>query len=73
MNSLKGGFLDDEALIDAFDPELLLPNHPFLSLEPELQNRLILTPHLGGGTRQSHSRMFKEAMNNILRVMSGES
>ncbi len=50
-----------EATLDAFDPEPLPPNHPFLSLDPELQKRLVLTP-----------RMFQEPINNVLRVMNGE-
>ncbi len=86
INTSRGGIIDDEALIDAlksnrlkgaaldaFDPEPLPPDHPLLSLDPELQKKLILTPHSGGGTRQSNNRMFQEAINNILRVMKGES
>ena len=85
INTSRGGILDDEALIDAlksnrlkgvaldaFDPEPIPHDHPFLSLDLEFQKRLILTPHLGGATRQSHNRMFQEAINNILRVMKGE-
>jgi lactate dehydrogenase-like 2-hydroxyacid dehydrogenase len=86
INTSRGAILDDEALIhalkskrlrgaalDAFDPEPLPPGHPLLSLDPELQKRLILTPHIGGSTTQSFRRMFQEAINNILRVMRGES
>ncbi len=86
INTSRGGILDDEALIDAlkssrlkgvaldaFDPEPIPQNHPFLSLGPELHKRLILTSHLGGATRQSSNRMYQEAINNILRVMRGES
>ena len=86
INTSRGALLDDEALIDAlksnrlkgaaldaFDPEPLPPDHPFVSLDSELQKKLILTPHLGGITRQSQNRMFQEAINNILRVMKGET
>jgi len=85
INTSRGGILDDEALIDAlksnrlkgaaldtFDPEPIPPDHPFLSLDTELQKRLILTPHIAGSTRQSQNRMFQEAINNVLRVMRGE-
>ena len=85
VNTSRGELVDDEALIEAlksnrlkgaaldtFDPEPIPPGHPFLSLDPELQKKLIFTPHLGGGTRQSNRRMFREAINNILRVMTGE-
>jgi len=85
INASRGGIVDDEALIDAlksnrlkgaaldaFDPEPIPSNHPFLSLDGELQKRLILTPHVGGATRQAHRRMYQEAINNILRVIRGE-
>jgi lactate dehydrogenase-like 2-hydroxyacid dehydrogenase len=86
INTSRGGILDDEALIDAlksnrlkgaaldaFKPEPLPQDHPFLSLGPELHKRLILTSHLGGATRQASSRMYQEAINNILRMVRGES
>ncbi len=86
INTSRGAILDHEALLqalktkqlrgaalDAFDPEPLPLGHPLLSPDPELQKRLIFTPHIGGATRQSFRRMFQEAMNNILRVMKGES
>jgi phosphoglycerate dehydrogenase-like enzyme len=85
INTSRGAILDDEALIhalktgrlkgaalDAFDPEPLPLGHPLLSLSPEIQKRLIFTPHIGGSTRQSYRRMFQESINNILRVLRGE-
>lgn len=86
INTSRGGVLDNEALIealksnrlrgaalDAFDPEPLPADHPFLRLDAELQKRLILTPHLGGVTRQSQRRMLQAAVNNILMVMDGKT
>ena len=85
INTSRGAIIDDEALInalkskrlkgaalDAFDPEPLPLGHPLLSLDPEINKRLIFTPHIGGSTRQSFHRMFQESINNILRVMRGE-
>jgi phosphoglycerate dehydrogenase-like enzyme len=85
INTARGALIDNEALIEAlkanklrgaaldvFDPEPIPEGHPFLSLEPELQKKLILTPHLAGAGRQSQNRMFQEAINNILRVIGGE-
>lgn len=85
INTSRGGVLDNEALIealksnrlrgaalDAFDPEPLPPDHPLLQLEPALQQKLILTPHIGGVTKQSQGRMLQAAINNILKVMKGE-
>ncbi|MFB3885509.1 MAG: NAD(P)-dependent oxidoreductase [Thermodesulfobacteriota bacterium] len=86
INTARGGIVDHGALLEAlrtnqlkgaaldvFDPEPIPEGHPFLSLDAELQKRLILTPHLAGSGRQSQNRMFKEAINNILRVMRGEA
>ena len=85
INTSRGAIIDDEALIhvlkskrlkgaalDAFDPEPLHREHPFLLLDPEIKKRLIFTPHIGGSTRQSFRRMFQEAINNLLRVLKGE-
>lgn len=86
INTSRGGVLDNEALIealkskrlsgaalDAFDPEPLPPDHPFLRLDPELQHRLMLTPHLGGVTKQAQRRMLQAAVNNILMAMEGKT
>ena len=86
INTSRGGVLDNEALIealtmnrlggaalDAFDPEPMPSDHPFLQLDPELQKKLILTPHMGGVTKQSQKRMLELAINNILSVMRGEA
>jgi phosphoglycerate dehydrogenase-like enzyme len=48
------------------------PDHLFLSVGPEVQKKLVLTPHLAGAARQSQNRMFQEAIQNILRVTRGE-
>ena len=85
INTSRGGIVDEEALLDAlrsnrlkgaaldaFEPEPIPPGHPFLSLDSGLQKRLILTPHIGGATRQAHSRMYQESIENILRVLRGE-
>jgi phosphoglycerate dehydrogenase-like enzyme len=85
INCSRGAIIDDEALVealkskrlrgaalDSFDPEPLPSGHPLLSLDDEIKKRLILTPHIGGTTRQAFRRMFQEAINNILRVVRGE-
>jgi phosphoglycerate dehydrogenase-like enzyme len=85
INTARGALVDDEALIEAlrsdrlrgaamdvFDPEPMPPDHLFLSVGPEIQKKLILTPHLAGAARQSQNRMFQEAITNILRVIRGE-
>ena len=86
INTSRGEVLDNEALIealtanrlrgaalDAFDTEPLPPDHPFLLLAPALQNRLILTPHLGGVTKQSQRRMLQAAVDNIVMAIEGKT
>jgi phosphoglycerate dehydrogenase-like enzyme len=85
INTARGALVDDEALvealranrlrgaaIDVFEPEPMPPDHLFLSVGPEVQKKLVLTPHLAGAARQSQNRMFQEAIHNILRVIRGE-
>ena len=85
INTSRGGIVDEEALLDAlrsgrlrgaaldvFEMEPIPRDHPFLSLDNDLRKRLILTPHIGGATRQAHSRMYQESIDNILRVLRGE-
>ena len=85
INTSRGGVVDEDALIDAlksnrlrgaaldvFEPEPIPRDHPFLSLDSDLQKKLILTSHLAGATRQAHRRTYQEAINNILRVKRGE-
>ena len=85
INTSRGGIVDEKALLDAlasgrlkgaaldaFEPEPIPPDHPFLSLDGDLQKRIILTPHIGGATRQAHRRMYQESIDNILRVLRGE-
>ena len=85
INTSRGGIVDEEALLealtsnrlkgaalDAHELEPIPRGHPFLFLDSELQKRLILTPHIGGATRQAHSRMYQESIDNILRVLRGE-
>ena len=85
INTSRGGIVDEEALLEAlrsgrlrgaaldvFEMEPIPRDHPFLSLDSDLRKRLILTPHIGGATRQAHSRMYQESIENILRVLRGE-
>jgi phosphoglycerate dehydrogenase-like enzyme len=85
INTSRGGLVDEAALvraieegriagaaIDTFTQEPLPPDHPLLSLAPELSYRLLLTPHLAGVTRQSFGRGVKKAIENIARVARGE-
>lgn len=85
LNTARGGIVDDTALaealaqghlggagIDTLEKEPLPADHPLLKLPEEIQNRILLTPHLGGVTTQALNRMLDYALANCIRVMKGE-
>ncbi len=61
------------AIFDVFETEPLPEDHPFLALPDEVRKRLLLTPHVGGQTRESKARNFRIALENVLRVEAGET
>ncbi len=84
INAARGGIVDELALVDAlasgklagaaldvYTTEPVPPNHPFLSLSPEIASRLVLTPHIAGITRESSARMMQMALDNMARVAQG--
>ena len=79
VNTARGGLIDEAALLDAvqsghlagagldtFAVEPPAADHPFLS-EP----RIVVTPHIGGVTRQANARVGAEAVRGILDLLSG--
>ena len=85
VNAARGGIVDEAAVagalasghlggaaLDTFENEPLLPGHPLLSLPPEVLDRVVLTPHLGGVTVQSLNRMLDAALQNCIRVIGGQ-
>ena len=69
--ALKEGWIERCAL-DTVWPEYPGPDHPLLNLPSEVSDRMILTPHCGGFSDSSFTRMLSSGRDNILRVMSGE-
>ncbi len=80
LNLARGEVVDEEALaaalaegrlagagIDVFAREPVDPANPLLS-----SDRVILSPHIAGGTNESRVRMLQVTMENITRVLSGE-
>lgn len=80
INTARGGLIDEEALLasiqaghlagaglDTFAVEPPKADHPFFA-EP----RIVLTPHIGGVTREAGARVGMEAVRGIFQVLAGE-
>lgn len=85
INADRGGIINESALIwaleneeiagaaiDSFVTEPLPGEHPLAKFSIATREKLLLTPHIAGGTVQSFQRMFDASWNNILRVARGE-
>ncbi len=80
INTARGGLIDEPALVDAirsghlagagldtFAVEPPAADHPFFAL-PEI----VLTPHIGGVTRQAGARVGVDAVRGIFQVLAGQ-
>ena len=80
INTARGGLIDEAALVaairsghlagaglDTFAVEPPAADHPFFAV-PEI----VLTPHIGGVTRQAGARVGVDAVRGIFQVLAGE-
>lgn len=80
INTARGPVVDETALIDClqrgtiagagldvFDQEPIVPA-ALLALE-----NVLLTPHIGTGSKAARDNMFKEAITNLVEYFSGET
>jgi phosphoglycerate dehydrogenase-like enzyme len=79
VNIARGAIVDTDALLaeltarrlhaflDVTDPEPLPPEHPLWDAP-----QLLLTPHVGGGTRGWQERAYQLAREQLLRYRAGE-
>jgi phosphoglycerate dehydrogenase-like enzyme len=85
VNAARGPIVDELALIDAvekgqfigaavdvYSVEPLPADHPYHSMSEAGKNRIMLTPHIAGGSKESHLRMSQMALDNLARVARGE-
>ncbi len=84
INAARGGVVDEAALaealksghlggaaVDVYSTEPPSPDNPLLQLSGEAADRVILTPHIAGVTRQASAFLFRSAWENVERVLSG--
>jgi D-3-phosphoglycerate dehydrogenase / 2-oxoglutarate reductase len=80
INTARGGLIDEAALVaairsghlagaglDTFAVEPPAPDHPFFA-EPTI----VMTPHIGGVTREAGARVGVDAVRGLLQVLAGE-
>jgi phosphoglycerate dehydrogenase-like enzyme len=83
INAARGGIVDEAALaaqltsgalggaaVDVYSTEPPEMSNPLLSLTGEAADRLLLTPHIAGITRQSWAGLFEAAWANVVRVIN---
>jgi phosphoglycerate dehydrogenase-like enzyme len=84
INAARGGIVDEAALaaaltegtiagaaVDVYSEEPPPSDNPLIALQGEAADRLILTPHIAGVTRQSAAFLFRSAWANVEHVLGG--
>lgn len=82
IQASRGGVVDESALakhlqsgriggaaVDVYTTEPPTADNPLLVLSGEARQRLLLTPHIAGVTRQSAASLFRSAWQNLERVL----
>jgi D-3-phosphoglycerate dehydrogenase len=80
INAARGGIVDEAALVaaiqagalsgaalDVFETEPLPDPHPLRD-----DDRILLSPHAAGATRQAQARLFQGIIANLRRAVAGE-
>jgi phosphoglycerate dehydrogenase-like enzyme len=82
INASRGGIVDETAVaarleagklagaaVDVYSTEPPTADNPLLNVKGEAAQRLLLTPHIAGVTRQASTFLFKSAWDNVERVL----
>ena len=68
---LEEGWLAGAGL-DTLDQEPVSAEHPLVALPPELQSRVVLSPHISGVTTAFYRRGHLNMWQNIAKVAAGQ-
>ena len=85
VNTARGQLVDNEAVrqaliegrlggvaIDTFDPEPTPADHPLVNLPPEVADRAVFSPHLGGITGGVFRRAHRNMWNSVRLCLEGK-
>jgi len=85
INAARGGIVDEAALaqrlesgqlagaaVDVYSSEPPGAENPLLKVSGKAAQRLLLTPHIAGVTRQSAAHLFRASWQNVMRVLHGD-
>ncbi len=85
VNASRGGIVDEAALaaqleagalggaaVDVYSTEPPAADNPLLNVSAEAAQRMLLTPHIAGVTRQSAAFLFRASWDNVMRMLKGE-
>ena len=80
VNAARGGVLDEDALLDAVRSGRLAgaaldvyATEPLPADSPlRKEDRILLSPHAGGATREAQGRLIAVVVENVRRAVSGE-
>lgn len=85
VNTARGEIVDGPAVVRALEsgklagaafdtiaPEPVTADNPLVSLPPELECRVLYSPHIGGVTANMFFRSHRHIWENIARVAAGE-
>lgn len=86
INAARGGIVDEAALsaslsgghlggaaVDVYSTEPPTADNPLLQITGEAAERLLLTPHIAGVSRQASAILFQAAWQNVERALRGEA
>jgi phosphoglycerate dehydrogenase-like enzyme len=84
IQASRGGIVDEQALVDSlraghlggaavdvYSTEPPAADNPLLNIDSDAAQRLLLTPHIAGVTRQAAAFLFRSAWQNVERVLQG--
>jgi len=80
INTARGGIIDEAALVTALEMGLIAGAAlDTFTIEPPAKDNpllvmknVIVTPHIGGATKEALTRMGLEAVQNALQILSGQ-